>query len=191
LAIDLSRFSTAYVQESLVRRLRAIALVVTALIPAIIFISGSLAAKTGSATGANHIMLAPSQIKWRPFPALGPGIQVAILTGDPFKTGSLFVFRLEMPDGARVPPHWHPVDEHVTVISGTFLLGAGERFDTSALRELPAGSYAFMPKHARHFALAKGNTIIQLNGVGAFKVIYVNPADDPSRKTALPSNQGS
>lgn len=165
------------------RRYRAIAVIAIALIAAT-FTNRSLAGDNESPAGARHVMLTPAEIKWAPFPALGPGIQIATLSGDPFKAGSPFVFRLEMPDGAKVPPHWHPVDEHLTVISGTFLFGAGEKFDTNAMRELPAGSYAFMPRRARHFALAKGDTVIQLNGIGPFKVIYVNPADDPSRKSA-------
>jgi quercetin dioxygenase-like cupin family protein len=151
----------------------------------------SQAAGNGSAAGAHHVMLTPAEMKWGPFPALGPGIQIAILSGDPNKAGSPFVFRLKMPDGAKVPPHWHPVDEHVTVVSGTFLFGTGEKFDTNAMRELPPGSYAFMPKRARHFAEAKGDTVIQLNGVGPFKIIYVNPADDPLRRNASPQKQSS
>jgi len=134
-------------------------------------------------TDAHHVMLTPGEIKWGPATALGPGIQIAVLSGDPFKAGAPFVFRLELADGTKVAPHWHPVDENVTVMSGTFLLGAGEKFDPNAMRELLAGSYAFMPKRARHFALARGDTIVQLNGTGPFKIIYVNPADDPSRKT--------
>jgi quercetin dioxygenase-like cupin family protein len=56
----------------------------------------------------------------------------AILAGDPDKVGSLFVFRIKQPDGSKIPPHWHPVDENVTLISGTFLYGVGEKFDEKA-----------------------------------------------------------
>ncbi len=162
-------------------RHRATALIVFVL-TATIFIQSSGTGFSDSAAVAHHVMLTPGDMKWGPFPALGPGIQGTILSGDPAKSGSLFVFRLKMPDGAKVPPHWHPIDEHITVMSGIFLFGSGEKFDTKALRELPAGSYAFMPKRARHFAQTKGDTVIQLTGVGPFKVIYVNPADDPLRK---------
>jgi len=171
------------------RRYRTIAFVTIALIGAT-FIYRSQAADKSSA-GAHHVMLTPGEIKWGPFPALGPGIQLAILSGDPFKPGSPFIFRLEMPGGTKVPAHWHPVDEHVTVISGIFFFGTGEKFDTNAMRALPAGSYAFMPKRARHFALAKGDTVVQVNGVGPFKIIYVNPADDPSRKSTSLKKQSS
>jgi hypothetical protein len=48
---------------------------------------------------------------------------------------------------------------------------------------LPAGSYSMMPKEMRHFVWAEGETIVQLHGIGPFKTIWVNPADDPSNKT--------
>src|SRR5205807_5723995 len=70
-----------------------------------------LAAQDPENTSGHHVMLTPAQIKWAPFPALGPGIRIAVLTGDPFKPGSPFVFRLNMPNSTKVPPHWHPVDE--------------------------------------------------------------------------------
>jgi quercetin dioxygenase-like cupin family protein len=103
-----------------------------------VFMAVSLAG-LGVASGAekakvktHHVMLTPDQIKWEPFPPLGPGVQRAILAGDPDKVGSLFVFRIKQQDGSKIPPHWHPVDENVTVISGTFLYGVGEKFDEKA-----------------------------------------------------------
>jgi len=85
--------------------------------------------------------------------------------------------RTELPDGAKVPPHWHPVDEHVTVISGTLLFGAGDKIDEHALRELPQGSYAFMRRKTRHSAMAKGESVTQQNAIGPFKVNYQYLAD--------------
>ena len=87
-----------------------------------------------------------------------------------------------MPDGYKIPPHWHPTDERIVVLQGTLGMGMGEKFDAGAGRELPAGSYAVMPAGARHFAWAKGETVIQVSAVGPFEITYVNPADDP-RKT--------
>ena len=72
--------------------------------------------------------------------------------------------------------------EHVTVISGTFNLGMGEKVDKSGGRALSAGAFAFMPPGMRHFAWTTGETVIQLHGTGPWKINYVNPADDP-RKT--------
>jgi quercetin dioxygenase-like cupin family protein len=87
--------------------------------------------------------------------------------------------RLRLPDGYRIPPHWHPKVEHVTVISGVLNLGTGRTFDQSATRELPAGTFGYWPAGMRHFAWARGETVLQLHGFGPWRVIYVNPADDP------------
>ena len=74
--------------------------------------------------------------KWGPAsPALPPGAQMAVLAGDPGSEGP-FVIRIKLPAGYRVPPHWHPVDEHVTIISGTLQLGMGDKFDAASMRAL-------------------------------------------------------
>jgi quercetin dioxygenase-like cupin family protein len=62
------------------------------------------------------------------------------------------------------------------------MLGMGNKADDGATRELPAGSYALMPRGVRHFAWAKGETTIDVYGVGPFEITYVNPADDPRHK---------
>lgn len=94
------------------------------------------------------------------------------------------MFRAKLPDGYSVPPHWHPMDENVTVISGVFMLGFGERLDKTATRPLPAGSYAMLPRNVPHYNVMKGETILQFHGIGPYDIQYVNPADDPSRKSA-------
>jgi quercetin dioxygenase-like cupin family protein len=94
------------------------------------------------------------------------------------------VVRLKMPAGYKIAPHWHPTDEHVTVISGTFALGMGEKFDQKTMKDLPAGGYALLPADMRHFALAKTNSTVQVHGMGPFALTYVNPADDPSKRAA-------
>ncbi|MGH9966796.1 MAG: cupin domain-containing protein [Pyrinomonadaceae bacterium] len=103
------------------------------------------------------------------------------MEGDPTQEGP-FTMRLRLPDAFNIQPHWHPAVEHVTVISGNFNLGMGEKFDTSGGRALPAGSFAFMPSGMRHFAWTKGETLIQLHGMGPWQINYVNPGDDPRNK---------
>jgi quercetin dioxygenase-like cupin family protein len=139
--------------------------------------------KPGHAGDAEHLVVRPGGLKWGPAPpSLPPGAQLAVLVGDPGKPGVAYVIRAKLPDGYKVPPHWHPTDENVTVLEGTLLVGKGEKFDPSATEELPAGSFMRMPKTMRHFAVAKGETVIQLHGVGPFEITYVNPADDPRKK---------
>jgi quercetin dioxygenase-like cupin family protein len=132
-----------------------------------------------------HVMVTPDHVKWGPAPkGLPPGGQLAVLSGDPTKAGSPYVLRVKLPDGYRVPPHWHPVDENVTVLKGTLVLGMGEKANRKAAKELPAGSFSRMPRGVRHFAWAKGETILQVHGVGPFEIHYVNAKDDPRKKAA-------
>ena len=136
------------------------------------------------AASAKHVMMTMGDIKWGPAPdGLPAGAQVAVLDGDPSKTGVPFVIRAKMPDGYRVMPHWHPADESITVISGGFAVAMGDAWDDSSLKELKPGEYARMPKTMHHYALAKGETVLQIHGVGPFAITYVNPKDDPRKKT--------
>jgi len=130
-----------------------------------------------------HIVMPPSAIKWLNFPVGGPGVKAAVIAGDPEKPGP-FVLRIKSPAGAKVPPHWHPGDEHLTVVSGTFAVGMGDVYDPKKLVVLPPGSYALMPREMHHFALSKTATVVQLHGMGPFVVNFVNPADDPRKKSA-------
>ena len=134
------------------------------------------------ARAQSHPMMTPAEVKWGPAPpALPPGAQLAVLDGDPGKAGP-FALRLKLPDGYKVAPHWHPTDEHITVIQGTFGLGMGNALNAASAKMMPAGSYAKMPAEMRHYAIAKGETIVQVSGQGPFVVNYVNPKDDPSKK---------
>jgi quercetin dioxygenase-like cupin family protein len=107
----------------------------------------------------------------------------ALVSGDPTKAGP-FVIRLKVPAGYKIAPHWHPTDENVTVISGTFAIGMGEKFDETKMKTLPAGGYAQMPAEMRHYAMAKTATVVQVHGVGPFVLNYVNPADNPAKPPA-------
>ena len=136
--------------------------------------------KEAAQTAAGEMGIYPSaEIKWKAGPASLPaGVKIAVLEGDPAKEG-FFTMRLWLPDGFKVAPHWHPKVEHVTVLSGTFNLGMGEKFDQAATREMPAGTFGFWAAGMRHFAWAKGDTVIQLHGNGPWMITYVNPSDDP------------
>jgi hypothetical protein len=121
----------------------------------------------------------PKEIKWKEGPpSLPKGAMVAALEGDSSKEGP-FVLRLKMPDGYRVPPHTHPKTERLTVISGTIFLGMGGKFDDKAGIELTAGTFGRWEADMKHFAWTKGETVIQLHGMGPWSIQYVNPDDDP------------
>lgn len=145
---------------------------------AVVLVAAGATASDESA--ADRRVYTPEQLEWRDGPpSLPKGAEFAIVEGDPAKAGEYFALRLRMPDGYRIPAHWHPVAERVTVISGTFRLGHGETFDADATRPLGAGSYFSLPPRSRHFAQADGETVIQLNSVGPWEINYVNAGDDP------------
>jgi quercetin dioxygenase-like cupin family protein len=135
-------------------------------------------------TGSEQaIIVQPDQIKYGPAPAaLPPGAEVAVLEGKPSEPGP-FTMRLRLPDGYRIQPHYHPAIEHVTVLEGSFKVGMGDKFDPAAMSTLPVGTFGALAPGTHHFAQAQGKTVLQVHGVGPWKLIYVNPADDPRKKS--------
>ena len=132
-----------------------------------------------------HHTLRPDQLQWEQPPPTTPcGARMAILDGDPKAEGSLFTLRLRFPAGCRIMPHFHPTDEHVTVISGEFAMAMGDLHDPARLEVLPVGSFAVMPAAHHHFAMARTESVIQLHAIGPFKTTYVNPADDPRNQAS-------
>lgn len=95
---------------------------------------------------------------------------VEILYGDPEKVGEPFVMRIRELPGGIIPPHRHPVDEHITVVQGTLYFGVGDKFDRAALKEMKAGSYAFIPKGSTMFGYTPEAAIVQVHGVGPFHI---------------------
>ena len=133
----------------------------------------------GSGTQSAHVMVTPGNLKWTDGPpSLPAGSKAAVIEGDPKNPGP-FTMRLKLPANYKIPPHWHPAEEHVTVISGTLNMGMGDKFDASKGNALPVGSFAVMPAKANHFAFTNEETVIQLHGMGPWGITYVNPADDP------------
>jgi mannose-6-phosphate isomerase-like protein (cupin superfamily) len=118
-------------------------------------------------------------VDWQEGPASLPeGAELALLEGDPTKAEP-YAFRLRLPDGYRVAPHSHPVREHITVLSGTLSMGLGDRADEGAMEDLGAGAFFVLPAGDTHSITAKGETVVQLHGIGPWGIDYVNPEDDP------------
>jgi quercetin dioxygenase-like cupin family protein len=151
-----------------------------------LFGSGAAVSQQAPAPAATtHGVVTPDMLKWGPPPpGLPAGAEVAVLAGDPAVAGQVFSLRVKMPAGYKVPPHWHPIDEYVTVLSGTLMLGTGDTFTEAGMKSLPAGSFSHVQKEMRHYVLAKGPTVIQVQGVGPFAINYVRPADDPRKPTS-------
>jgi quercetin dioxygenase-like cupin family protein len=133
----------------------------------------------GRGAMSSHVAIQPDQIKWGPAPpGLPPGAMMAVLDGDPGKDG-LYVLRAKFPAGYRIPAHWHTNAEHITVLSGNFYAGAGDKLDKAQATKLGAGGYLGLPGKMHHFAYCEEETVVQIHGMGPFDITYINPADDP------------
>jgi quercetin dioxygenase-like cupin family protein len=143
----------------------------------------AVASTSPADTMAGHTSVSPQDIKWGPAPAMLPsGAEAAVLFGDPSKEG-LFVLRLKFPKGYRVPPHIHPVDEVLTVISGTFSMGMGENAHQSKAQPFRAGSFHALPPGTAHYVFIDEETIVQISTVGPWGLTYASPNDDPRQKS--------
>ncbi|MBY0431742.1 MAG: cupin domain-containing protein, partial [Rhodospirillales bacterium] len=130
-------------------------------------------------------IMSSDQIKWQAGPhALPPGAQMVVLYGNPQHKGSPFGLRLKMPDNYRLAAHSHPTDENITVVSGTFNAGMGDKLDEKKAQALAPGAFAHMPANHNHYAWTKGETVVEMHALGPFEITYVDPNDDPRRQQA-------
>lgn len=145
------------------------------------FLLVALIAGVGSALPVQDapVLLLPADVKWVDGPAaLPPGTKAAVIYGDMTKAEP-FTFRAKLPADFKVPPHFHPGTETVTVLSGTFYVSMGDTFDASKAKAMTAGSFVALPGKSPHFVYTKEETVIQVSAVGPWGLTYVNPADDP------------
>lgn len=143
---------------------------------AVALLSAPLAAQGASAPA----------LKWGPAPAVFPaGAQMAVVSGDPGKAGK-FTIELSMPAGYKIPPHFHPAEEHVVILKGTFLFGMGDKLDQAATKTMAVGDSGTIPAMAHHYAIAKDATVVQVTSMGPFAMIYVNPKDNPQNAPQKP-----
>jgi quercetin dioxygenase-like cupin family protein len=134
-------------------------------------------------TGYTANPAASDQVKFGPVPPfLPPGAQLAVLEGDPMASTGDFTIRIKMPDGYKVSPHTHPHRENVTVLSGTLKVGMGDHFEATKMESFSSGGFTYMDPSMPHYAMASGDTVIQIHGMSPAKFNYVNPADDPTPK---------
>ena len=142
----------------------------------------AISASASTRAQSHHVITPIAEAKWGPAPpALPPGAQMAVLSGDPGKAAP-YAVRLKFPANYSIQAHSHPGDENVTVTSGELFMGMGDKLDKAAGKGLPTGGYAQMPAGMNHFAFTKGETTIVLFGIGPVGFKYVNPADDPRNK---------
>jgi hypothetical protein len=146
-----------------------------------VLLSCAAAAVLAVATPAQAVHPGGDGMKWGDVPPMLPkGAKLAVLQGDPAKPGP-FVMRLQAPAGYKVAPHNHSQIENLTVLSGNFQVGMGDKFDAKAMKTMKAGAFGSIPAKTNHYAQFKTAGVIQIHGEGPFDLTYVNPADDPSK----------
>ena len=129
----------------------------------------------------HHATVQADGLKWSAPAAYGKGAQIAVVKGDPTKEG-MYVVRLKVPAGFQIPAHTHPNDENVTVLSGSFNIGTGDKLDEKKGSLIKVGGYSYVAKGMTHYAWFTEETVLQLHGMGPQGITYVNAADDPRKK---------
>lgn len=149
-------------------------------IAAVLLIGAGGAVAIAQTEKADFIMVKPGDLKWTEVNSLPPGAKAVVIEGQMDKAGPITA-RLSLPANYQIPPHWHPQVERVTVLSGTFNYGMGDKLDKQASTALPAGSVIVMPSKMHHYAWTTEPTVVQLNVTGPWGITYINPADDPRK----------
>jgi quercetin dioxygenase-like cupin family protein len=150
---------------------------------------GAVAAEPGDHDAMHHAVTHAANTAWGPAPpSLPAGVQAAVLAGDPGKEGS-FTLRLKMPPGYRVPRHWHPTDEAVTLIEGDLTLSMGEA-GMAHDGVLAPGDFVNLPAHMHHQASSSGGAVVQVQAIGPFEINYIDPKDDPRNAPAQKAKAG-
>lgn len=139
---------------------------------------------------ATHTMVKASEVKWGDAPpAFERGAQAAVMAGDPARSGGLFVIRLKIPAGFKIARHWHPSDEHVTVIEGDMSLDMGEGAKQHSASFGP-GDYVLLPAQMQHAASTSAGAVVQVHAIGPFEITYVDPKDDPRQRAPAANASG-
>ncbi|MBI3917873.1 MAG: cupin domain-containing protein [Betaproteobacteria bacterium] len=136
----------------------------------------TLPASSAEHVMTGHVSILPSELKWSDAPSVAPGAQIVVIEGD-LKTAAPFTFRLKLPANSSIGVHTHPVVERVTVMSGTFYLGIGDKIDPAKARSYTPGGITIMPVGMPMFVFTKEETIVQIHGTGPWGINFLKPAD--------------
>jgi quercetin dioxygenase-like cupin family protein len=126
--------------------------------------STAIAAAAAAQEAAAPTIIPLETLKWNPTPF--PDVTAAVIAGN-LRASGMYALITKYRAGGTVPVHTHTDQRIVTVISGTYYVGAGTEFDESKLKPQKPGTTIVVPPNAPHFAAAKdGETIVMEVGVG-------------------------
>src|SRR4030095_9402038 len=120
------------------------------------------------------IQILPENIKWIDAPPpLPSGSKIAVLEGSP-KLEGMFTMRAMFPPYFKIPAHWHPKDELVTVIEGVVYVGFGDKTDTTGANKFTVGSFYVNPAESRHYVFTQSEgCVLQISGMGPWGLNYI------------------
>lgn len=125
------------------------------------------------------IFIEPDQLNWGEIPAF-PGALCAILTGNPSKEG-FYLLRLKLPANYKVAPNWQTKTIFVTVISGSYHIGVGDKFDLQQGKTLGTLSSVVIPSKSHLYFWTTQEAVLQIHGLGPWDIHFIDPAQDPRK----------
>jgi quercetin dioxygenase-like cupin family protein len=146
-----------------------------------LYVAGVLTSAPLAADPPTDVMtvIRERDIQWRADPTI-PGLQTAVVAGDPAVAGEVYVIRVKFAPGTMSPPHFHPETRYVVVLRGTWWVGAGPTWDRDATTPLPAGSFVVHYANHIHYDGAKTEEVeLQITGVGPTAMVRVDAAGRP------------
>ena len=153
-----------------------------AIVPFASVVLGLVITAAPAAAQDQHIVVPAEKVQWAPAPPILPaGAQISVLEGNPSEKGPI-TLRLKLPANYKIPAHWHSMKERVTVLSGTFYVGMGDKIDQAASQTLHTGGFVMLPAKMHHYAWVKTPAVVQINLEGPFDLFYINAADDPTKQ---------
>jgi len=135
-----------------------------------VLVSGLVLSGGGVASAQEPGPLVQDEMPWRPS---GPGLEIAIVDGDPSVAGQPYTMMLRLANGAWIPPHTHTVAKRLLVVTGTLLVGHGATLDSSRVQALQSGGFLLMPAHHPHYEGGRGQTVVALYGVGPLRTTFL------------------
>ena len=127
------------------------------------------------------VALTPADIRWVDGPAsLPPGADFAIIEGG-LEIPGPFTVRFKFPADYRIPPHWYPTDQRITVMSGTLNIRLEDNLASPQEKTLPSGSFAIIPAKTIFVVWTEEETIIQIHGFGPWRINHVSRYDLPPK----------
>ena len=133
----------------------------------------------------DYIIVLPDNIEWSEAPRGMPtGYEQAMIKGNP-RVREVFTFRAKIQANWKAMPHFHPADEHITILEGSGYIGFGEEYNEEIAVEMPKGAFITVKAGSVHYFFTRGLCVIQVHGMGPQKITYINIDDDPRNSAML------